>query len=185
MDRSLRLQNWDYCNEGHYFVTIGTKNREPYFGEITDGEMVLSEPGMIAEQELLKTGETRRDVFIDEFCIMPDHVHCIVHISVMDTTQIFRRGRSALRPHKGDVMSCVPTGDIGIAPLSPSAGSLSVIIRSYKSAVTKRCRDAGHKGFAWQSRFYDRIIRDQDELRNVRRYIRNNVKKWAEKHVGA
>jgi len=166
------LQNWDYRNDGYYFVTIGTKNREPYFGEITDGNMVMSEMGIIAVQELLKTGELRQDVFMDEFCIMPDHVHCIIHISYMDKYRC------------RDVTRYVPTGDIGINPLSPRAGSLSVIIRSYKSAVTKRCRDAGHKGFAWQSRFYDRIIRDQDELRNVRRYIRYNVKKWAEEHVG-
>ncbi|HOO71562.1 MAG TPA: hypothetical protein PK926_07360 [Spirochaetota bacterium] len=44
--------------------------------------------------------------------------------------------------------------------------------------MTKRCRESGYSGFAWQPRFYDRIIRDQDELNNVRRYIRNNVKKW-------
>ena len=52
---SFRLKNWDYRNAGAYFITICTKNRAHYFGEITDGEMQLSQIGKIVENEWIKT----------------------------------------------------------------------------------------------------------------------------------
>ncbi|HOO71560.1 MAG TPA: transposase [Spirochaetota bacterium] len=173
----MRLKKWDYRNDGHYFVTMITKNREPHFGEIIRGEMLLSAMGNIAEEELLKTGNNRENVFIDEFCIMPDHVHCIVIISDMEYDSPVSCRRAG-RPLRSRVARYATTGDTGSALLSPRPGSLSAVIRAYKSAVTRRCRESGYEQFAWQPRFYDRIIRDQDELNNVRRYIRNNVKKW-------
>ena len=79
---SNRLQGYDYGSTGCYFVTICTKNREHYFGEIVNGEMQLSEIGKIAQSEWLKTIELRPDMnlLLDEFIVMPNHFHCIVCI---------------------------------------------------------------------------------------------------------
>lgn len=66
--------------------------------------------------------------------------------------------------------------------LSPKKGTLSVIIRTFKAAVTTWARRNGHADFAWQSRFYDRIIRTNNELVNVRRYIEKNPAKWIAEH---
>jgi putative transposase len=77
-----RLQTWNYADPGMYFVTICTKERECYFGEITDGQMHLSELGKIAETEWIKTAELRPDMNLElaEFVVMPNHVHGIILI---------------------------------------------------------------------------------------------------------
>ena len=66
--------------------------------------------------------------------------------------------------------------------ISPQPGSLATIIRSYKSAVTRWCRHNGYSEFAWQSRFYDHIIRDEESLHILRLYILNNPSKWETDH---
>ena len=79
---SARLQTWNYAYAGMYFVTISTKDREFYFGEITNGQMQLSELGKIAETEWIKTIELRPDMNLElgEFVVMPNHVHGIILI---------------------------------------------------------------------------------------------------------
>lgn len=62
--------------------------------------------------------------------------------------------------------------------ISPKTGSLSVVVRSYKSAVTRWAGSNGYKEFAWQARFYDHIIRDEKSLNNIRQYIFNNPVQW-------
>ena len=76
------MKNWDYRNAGAYFITICTKNRAHYFGEITDGEMQLSQIGKIVENEWIKTPEIRPDMILKqgEFVVMPNHFHAILII---------------------------------------------------------------------------------------------------------
>ena len=159
---SIRLKGWDYRNSGYYFVTICTKDRHPYFGQIVKGEMCLSSIGEIATQCWREIPKHHENVDLDEFMIMPNHTHGIVilcnPIGTLHTPS----------PQDKSIMSNI----------SPKAGSLSTIIRSYKSAVTRLCGLQGVKQFAWQTRFYDHIIRDEKSLRNIRRYIMNNPAKW-------
>jgi len=77
---SSRLQNWDYGWKGFYFITIYTGNRIHYFGEIVDGGMVLSDPGRVVERLWLKIPEQFHYILLDEFVIMPDHIHGILQI---------------------------------------------------------------------------------------------------------
>jgi REP element-mobilizing transposase RayT len=93
----------------------------------------------------------------DAFVVMLNHIHGIIVLNDL--------GR--------DVQLNVPTR------LSPRRGTLSVIIRTYKAAVTMECRKMGYSEFGWQSRFYDHIIRDEKDLDNVRNYIIDNPLKWA------
>ena len=67
-----------------------------------------------------------------------------------------------------------------MSKLSPQSGTLGVIIRSYKSSVTRWCRQNDDDDFSWQSRFYEHMIRDDRSLNNIRRYIINNPAKWSE-----
>ena len=73
--RSIRLREYDYSSAGAYFVTICTQNRECLFGDVVDGQMVLNRWGEIVRSEWLKTAEIRSNVVIDEFVIMPNHLH--------------------------------------------------------------------------------------------------------------
>jgi REP element-mobilizing transposase RayT len=82
--RSIRLKGYDYSQEGLYFVTICTQNRECLFGEITNGEMQLNPMGEIAQAEWIKTGQMRPNIQLHESIIMPNHIHGIIQITHPD-----------------------------------------------------------------------------------------------------
>ena len=79
---SIRLPGYDYSQPGAYFITIVTHNRQCSFGNIVDGEMMLNEFGELVKNEWLKTGNIRRNIIIDAFVVMPNHLHGI--LIVMD-----------------------------------------------------------------------------------------------------
>ena len=82
--KSTRLQDWDYGSNAAYFVTICTQNREHYFGEITNGIMQLSEIGYMANKYWSEIPKHFPFVELDEFVIMPNHVHGIIVINKPD-----------------------------------------------------------------------------------------------------
>ena len=198
---SARCPGWDYTSNGGYFVTICTKNRQCWFGEVRDGEMHLSAIGAIAQQYWGEIPQHCRDVQLDAFVLMPNHVHGILIIdnSARDKANSRDRdgyGDRCLDRRRRDVACNVSTtttvnettqqglrdgADLSrmMSAMSPKAGSLGAIVRSYKAAVTRWSRQHGFAEFGWQPRFCDRIIRDEAAARQIRRYIENNPVKWA------
>ncbi|MDO8626526.1 MAG: transposase [Candidatus Magasanikbacteria bacterium] len=171
---SNRLPGYDYSSTGLYFVTICTKNREKYFGDVNKGVMELSSVGKIAEEELLKTAIIRPNIDIDTWVIMPNHVHLIIGIVGAP------RGANVLAnivetPRRG-VSTDTRTGGKRAEWKSNSLGS---IINQFKMVCTKRIRPIESE-FAWQSRFHDHVIRNQKSLINIRQYIKSNPEKWIE-----
>ena len=81
---SNRYKNWDYRNNGYYFITICTQNREHFFGKIVDDQMVLNELGEIVHTQWYASEKIRQNIFLDEFVIMPNHIHGIVIIDNND-----------------------------------------------------------------------------------------------------
>ncbi|MBK8807490.1 MAG: hypothetical protein IPO21_12950 [Bacteroidales bacterium] len=77
---SHRHLNWNYSTDGYYFITIVTSNRDYVFGTIKSGKMILSDYGIIAQNEWIKSFQMRSELFSDEFIIMPNHIHAIVII---------------------------------------------------------------------------------------------------------
>lgn len=167
-----RLPGFDYGSDGFYFVTICTKNRVPYFGTVeTDHDPSLRYMEMDHDPSLRYTAvgqiavEYWRDIprhyafiTLGPMVVMPDHVHGILRIQHADERQ--------WTPNK----------------FGSQSGNLGAVLRGYKGAVK---RWANKKGipFEWQARYYDRIIRDVDELMAVGEYIRLNPAKWLEKTV--
>jgi REP-associated tyrosine transposase len=96
--RSVRLKDYDYRSPGAYFVTICTINRACLFGMVEDGAMRLSEEGMVAEREWLRSAEMRRELALDEFVVMPNHVHGIVLLLDTGDGRIDGRATIAGRP---------------------------------------------------------------------------------------
>ena len=78
--RSNRLKRHDYAEVGAYFITICTFNKECTLGHITKGQMLLNDLGNTVKQEIIKTGRCRKNVRIDEYIIMPNHIHIIIII---------------------------------------------------------------------------------------------------------
>ena len=170
--KSIRLPNYNYAANGYYFVTICTHEKYCYFGNIVNSKMQLSQTGKIAQQHWSEIPQHSKYTYLDEFVIMPNHIHGIIVIN------------NPNNPHR-DVPWNVPTDDDCdiarmMSKLSLKSGSLSVIIRSYKSSVTRSRRQNDDNNFRWQSRFYEHIIRNEKSLNNIRRYIINNPAKWIE-----
>lgn len=169
---SSRLKIWDYSTPWWYFVTICTKNHNNDFGEVKETNVELNNFGNIAINDWTDIPSHFPNVEIDEFVVMPNHIHGIVIIAE-------RRDVSCRDVVCRDVASNVSTNKNEFySKISPKAGSLSSIVRSYKSGVTRKIRRTGYNKFSWQSRFYDRIIRNEKELFRIRIYIKHNPLKW-------
>ncbi len=184
--QSSRLPGWDYRNAGGYFVTICTQNRECWFGEIRNGEMLLSDIGKIADQYWREIPEHFKNVQTDEFVIMPNHSHGILFLMEYNQNQKCRcccRDVAMQRLYNngdggGDGDDDLIPKNLKMSQISPKPGSLSTIIRSYKSAVKRWAGQNNYPDFAWQPRFYDRVIRNNLELQHIREYIWQNPQKW-------
>jgi putative transposase len=159
---SARLQMYDYTQAGCYFVTLCVHRHQCVFGEVQGEEIHFNEIGTIAQRCWEEIPRHFPCVDLDSFVVMPNHIHGIIVIKDL--------GR--------DVQLNVST-EKTYAEISPRRGSLSVIIRTFKAAVTTFCRTNGYQDFRGQSRFYDHIIHDDKDLDNVRNYIIDNPLKWA------
>src|SRR4051812_39399495 len=78
--RSIRLKGYDYSYPGYYFITICVQHREPYLGKIRNGEVVLSQAGEMARKWWCLLNQKFKNIEIDEFIIMPNHIHGIIQI---------------------------------------------------------------------------------------------------------
>ena len=163
--RSVRLPGHDYSSAGAYFLTICTHQREAPLGEIVNDEMVLSDSGRIVAQEWERTGALRSCATLDEFVVMPNHVHGIIMITDGGSSSVGAQRAAPLPP------DAIPRNDV-------QPRSLGAIVRGFKSAVTKRINALRGTPF-WQRGYYEHIIRNDRELRAIRQYIADNLLKWA------
>ncbi|MCW9708538.1 transposase [Fodinibius salsisoli] len=160
-DRKVhRLKGYDYSKSGYYFITICVADRFHLFGKIIKEQIKLNEYGKIAEEEWRKTEKLRNNVRLDEFIVMPNHVHGIIEL---------------FKP-SSDTARRVTTERFG----KPVRGSLPTIVRSYKSAVTKQINELNEQrgDKVWQKNYYDHIVRNHEELNRIRKYIKDNPKNW-------
>lgn len=171
--RSIRIKGYDYSQEGYYFITICTHNKEHLFGKITDGVMELHEYGQIVKTEWLKTPEMRPNIKLDEFVIMPDHFHGIIII----TNRCL------------DTMHRVPTTDNIKKTMEqfgkPTSNTIPTIVRGFKSAVTKQINIIRNSSGVpvWQRNYYEHIIRNEESYIRISEYIKNNPKNWKEDEI--
>mgnify|MGYP002863282802 CR=1 FL=1 len=167
--KTIRLQSWDYANDGAYFITICTKNRHHYFGHIIDGKMQLSPTGVIANVFWHEIKHHAKNIELGQFIVMPNHVHGILILKNNDDYSV-GGGHALPLPNKN-------TGKTRFQ--NPGKNSISSIVGNYKSAVTKHAHRLGYD-FEWQTRFHDHIIRDEKAFLNISNYILNNPRKWQE-----
>jgi REP element-mobilizing transposase RayT len=164
---SARLKDWNYSRYGYYFVTICTKDKQHFFGDIVADKIQLSEIGKIVTEEWQKTEKIREYARLDEWVIMPNHLHGIVIIQ--NENKVETHSHASLHRH-------IPFGDAFNASLQKA--NLSNVIRGFKSASSWSIHQEGFLNFTWQSRFYDHIIRNEKELHDIRQYIVNNPLSW-------
>ena len=159
---SLRLSSHDYSSAGFYFVTIITRGRENFLGEIINHKMILSDIGKIIYEQWLNLPEHFSDIELDEFIIMPNHIHGIIvkkYLSREEINSMNFKNQS----------------------LENTKQHLSKIIRFYKSSCTRIINSTQNKiYFGWHKNYYDEVIRDNYSLNNIRKYIQLNPSRWEE-----
>jgi len=153
--KHIRLRHFDYSSANAYFITICVNDFACYLGEIRNGIVGLSEIGNVAACYLQNIPDIKSDAILDEFIVMPNHVHCIIELTGQ-TFSIENSNRYA----------------------RPVAGSISIIMNQYKGSVKKWCNANGFNDFKWQGRFFDRVIRDNEEYWAIKNYIINNPANW-------
>jgi len=159
--RSIRLKDYDYSQPGAYFVTICVKGRKLLFGEIIDGQMVINRYGEIVKYTWYDLPNHNDNILLDEFVIMPNHVHGII------------------------IINNVGAGSVGAgsepAPTTPTTNnSLTEIVRQFKTFSAYRINKIRQMTGVpvWQRNYYEHIIRNENELNKIRKYIVNNPLKW-------
>lgn len=193
---SARLAGYDYSQNGAYFITICTKNRNHFFGQIIDKKIVLNEIGNLAYQYWVEIPYHFPFIKLGNFVVMPNHIHGILIVN--KNTDNFDDGSLQGEFKSVETLQCnvsttttmnespsTETSPIDtiknkkMSEISPKSGSISSIIRSYKSIVTKHVRYIDAE-FEWQSRFHDHIIRNETSFNNIQNYIENNPANWKE-----
>jgi putative transposase len=171
--KQYRLYNFDYSQDGHYFITIVTKGRQHLFGKIVNREMIYAPIGDYVKNNILKfyvdeslenpylnnpyfvNGNTTL-IGITEWAVLPNHIHVIIEIINKVEKEY--------------------TTITGLSPLSK--GSVSSFANHFKGNVKKWCNENDFGDFNWQSRFHDRVIRNAAEYDRIAKYIQNNVLNW-------
>lgn len=171
--RSIRLKGYDYSQSGLYFITMCTYKKEPLFGEIVNGIIDLNEYGKIVKNEWLKTSEMRPSVELDEFIIMPDHIHGIIVI----TDDGCGRGTMGQR---WDTMHRALTDATTEQFGKPTSNTIPTIIRGFKAAVTKQINIIRNTPSVpvWQRNYYEHIIRNEESYIRISEYIKDNPLHW-------
>ena len=167
---------WHDYSGGKYFITISTKNKEHFFGEILDGVMRMSALGKYADEQLRGVSSHYPYAEIPLWVVMPNHIHAVV---IIDGDKTPHEKRNCTAPVETFHETSLQSGreQTPISRATQMQSWLSVVVRQFKQSVT-RFANQNTIPFAWQPLFHDRIIRTTDEINRVAYYIENNVAQW-------
>ncbi len=177
--RSIRLNGYDYTQNGNYFLTICTRNRECLFGDVRDGKMYLSNYGGLVNECWQEIPAHFPQIVLHEYVIMPNHVHGIIEINNPQSTGA---NMGVCTNAVGVGANVVGVGANNYSPLRtpqsrPCGTSRTVgsVVRGFKIGVTKQM------GFSpWQRNYYEHIIRNDESYQNIVQYMAQNPLKWEE-----
>ncbi|MFK5925447.1 MAG: transposase [Desulfuromusa sp.] len=174
--RSIRLSGYDYTSAGFYFITVCVGHRECLLGEIVDGEVVLNAAGRMVERIWQELPDNYPGIGVDIHVVMPNHFHGIIILH--PPVSCVGAGPRACPDSHGSQGEGHPQG--GAPTLS-----LPDVVHRFKSMTTARYRQGVNHhnwppfpGKLWQRNYYDRIIRNENELHNIRQYIYDNPMQW-------
>lgn len=164
--RSIRLKEYDYSQEGLYFITICVRNMHHLFGDIEEGVMFLNDAGKMVEEEWLKIDDRFGNVRLHEYVVMPNHFHSILEI---------------VDDNVGQPQGIAPTDDC------VTKKTVGDMVGAFQSIVTveyiRGVKNCGWKRFdkkLWQRNYWEHIIRNEKAYQNISNYIINNPKKWTD-----
>ena len=184
--RSIRLKGYDYSSPGAYFVTVCTRDRLPLFGKVENTEIILTPIGGIVEAFWRLIPRHFEGVSLDVYVVMPNHLHGVIVLSGEGRGEAFAEGGFRLDQEETANASPLHLPGSENPPLTrwnlqgTQRGSLGAIIQNFKSVSTRKVNQLrGTPGVSlWQRNYYEHIIRDNNELDRIRRYIVDNLLKW-------
>ena len=158
--KSIRIKGYDYSQAGAYFITICTHNRECLFGEAANGEMRLTRLGEIVKTSFTDLPHRYQEIELDYFTVMPNHIHVIIAITNVGAIHELP----------------LPPND----PMHRRRMLIPEIIGYVKMNTAKRINQSRNTPGArvWQRNYYEHIIRNDDELNQMREYISQNPLQW-------
>lgn len=183
--RSIRLKAYNYSQEGLYFITICTHDKNCLFGNIEKNKMILNNAGNIANDCWVEIPKHFPNVILHEYIIMPNHVHGIIeltgnnencndhdfivgiqnnhHVGIQNFESL--QSESQQQPQQNKFQKIIPR-------------SIGSIIRGYKIGVTKWFRNNTDIYTVWQRNYYEHVIRFYDDYERIAKYINNNPANW-------
>ena len=188
---SHRYRGWDYSGNGTYFITLNINYNNCVLGEVRNTKMALSDFGEIIKNQWLKSFEIRNELFLDEFVVMPNHLHGLVVLKNginNSAPHAETHGRASLRTIAADKIYHHQN-----QPQKPKfqrkPKSISSFIAGFKSASTSKINDLidlnkldnpkyNSENKLWQPNYHDHIVRNEKEYWRIKNYIRNNPKNW-------
>ncbi len=173
--RSIRLRNFDYSSAGAYFITICAHERESVFGNLVDGVMRLNDWGLIVRECWGHLPNHFLHVGLDECIVRPNHIHGIIILN----NGLHDVGARFIAPEFGVKKGAMNQNNLGAINRAPTIGE---IVRAFKARCTHAINQTRQPpgGSVWQRNYYERVIRDDRELNNIRQYIEDNPRKWAD-----
>ncbi|MDO9087286.1 MAG: hypothetical protein Q7U53_13850 [Anaerolineaceae bacterium] len=190
---SLRLSGYDYTQPGAYFLTINAHKMEHLFGRVVDGVVHLSPVGEIAQEQWLKIPDHFANVVLDEFVIMPNHLHGILvitegegggngkgkafdHREIQNSTII---SSSSINLNFSKILqsNALP---IRAARAGSQPGSIPAIVQNFKSITSRKINRLLETpgSTIWHRNYYEHVIRDEEDYDRIVGYIRENPRRW-------
>ena len=175
---SHRLKGWNYADAAIYFITIVTEHRACVFGDIKEGEMILSDFGQIVADAFSKSFEIRKELLLHEFILMPNHLHALVEILPQNANEL---------PNQPLIKDCDSENKMP----NRKPKSISSFIAGFKAATVKLIDDFidenklnipkyNRNNRLWQKNYHDSIVFKYMSYRKIKKYIQNNPKQWAD-----
>lgn len=177
--RSIRLRNYDYSSAGAYFVTICTWNHECLLGDIVDGAIRLNDFGTLVDGCWQTITAYHNQVVLDAFVIMPNHIHGIITIVGAQFIAPNSNIAAELEIHQG-AKGAINQGAKGAKGAINRAPTVGEMIRGFKARCTHMINKIRENTGCpvWQRNYYERVLRNDNELTRAREYIINNPLKW-------
>jgi REP element-mobilizing transposase RayT len=162
--QSIRLKDYDYSQEGGYFVTICTQNLKNLLGEILNGKTALSPIGSIAQSFWMEIPKHFANVKLDKFVIMPNHIQGIIIIKNVGAIHELPLQKSSSHNNRVERRKMLIPRIVGFYKMN-TAKQINLFRKTSGSPV-------------WYRNYYEHVIRNEEELNHIRQYIMNNPLRW-------
>jgi len=183
IDRQRKLNRWkdyDYSQDGGYFIIICIKDKMCLLGEVENHKMIFNQYGEIIKEIWNNIPYHYENIILDEYVIMPNHIHGIIIIIENNPVGTEHRsvqisGQSIVGTEHRSVPHCSVPNEAN----PRNYGLVSKIVKSFKETCVKTIRSRFDDfTFAFQRSFYDHIIHNEKSLNAIRQYIVENPLKW-------